>query len=107
MKSTLVFPRISNMPAPSNSAPSAEITNLKSQIPKKTHNLDAQLLNFMALVDDIENDLGADQGCEQVDRDAETQRDRKSLDRSGPEQKERDPRNQRRDVRTDTRTYGL
>src|SRR4026207_79827 len=107
MKSTLVFPRISNMPAPSRSALSAEITTSQISQDAQRVTLDAQLLDFTALVDDIENDLGADQGREQVDRDAKTQRDRKSLDRPGPEQKKGDARYERRHVRIDDGEQGL
>src|SRR5215207_7841090 len=95
MKSMFVFPRISNMPAPSRSAPSAEITSQYLRI------LNTQLLDLAALIDDVENDLGPHQCRKQIDCDAETERDGESLDRPGAEQKERHTGDQGRDVRID------
>src|SRR5574341_2687513 len=78
MKSKLVFPRISNMPAPSK--------------------LNAQLFHFSSLIYDIEDDLRADQRGKEVNGDTEAQGHGESLDRASPEQEERHARDQGGDV---------
>jgi hypothetical protein len=51
--------------------------------------LDAQLLDFVALINDVKNDLGPDKGGKQVDGNSQAERDGESLDRPSPEQKQR------------------
>src|SRR5690242_17326796 len=89
MKSMFVFPKISNI--------ERSLRQARSESPS----LNAQLLDLVSLIDDVEDDFRADQCREQIDRDAQTQRHGESLDWPSSEEKQRDPGDQRRHVGID------
>ena len=61
----------------------------------------------MSLIQEVEDDLGADQSGKQIDPDSETQGHGKSFDRPRAEEEQRHPRDQGGHVRVDNRQQRL
>src|SRR5439155_25279665 len=118
MKSMLVFPRISSIRSSASSKrltassdhhfselllPGYSLFAIRYQLLM----LDAQMFDLPALVDRVKDHLGAHQRGKQVNRDTETQRHCKTLNRSRAEEKQRKTGDERRHVRVNDRQQRL